>query len=303
MDLFPNLEPQPPEPVDPGALLQLGTSSFSTPDWIGPFYPVGTKPSEFLSVYARRYPVVEIDATYYGVPRARTVAAWDRKTPSWFRLCAKFPRDIVHGGVGPRPDPDVVLDPEATGPVVREFLDVMAPLGAKLGPLVLQFPRFASGSLGPGEFRDRLDAFLGGLPESVRVAVEIRNRSWLTPDFARLLARHRAALVLSDYVAMPLGDELEQILDPVTTDFAYVRLLGDHREMDRLTSTWEREVVDRTDRLRRWSGVLVRLLERRVPTLVFANNHYAGHAPATLEKLRGLVREALEGDSLDPGIE
>ena len=69
------------------------------------FYPKGTRPGDFLAHYADRFATVEADNTYYAVPEPRLVEGWVRKTPDDFILSAKFPRSIVHGGEGPRPDP------------------------------------------------------------------------------------------------------------------------------------------------------------------------------------------------------
>ena len=304
MDLFPDLPGAqgPPEPLsrEPGPI-RFGTSSFSNRDWVGPFYPPGTQPRDFLRAYARRYDTVEIDATYYGVPAPGTAARWARAVPEGFLVAAKFPREIVHGGAGPVPDPGLVLDPDETYAIRDAFLDAMALLGAKLGPLLLQFPYFPKAIFpSAGPFLAKLDRFLRDLPPGPRVVVEIRNRAWLTPRFTRLLAERGAALALTDHVRMPHADELDPGLDPVTAGFAYVRLLGDHREMDRITSVWNREVVDRSPRLRRWAEVLVSLLERNVPALVYVNNHYAGYAPGTLDRLRTLIREAMEDNDPKP---
>ena len=120
--------------------VRFGTSSFSTKDWVGPFYPPGTKSADYLAAYARRFDTVEVDSTYYGVPAHTTVERWRDRTPDDFLLSAKFPRDIVHGGKGARPDRDTILVPELAEPVRDEFLEAMAHMGDKLGPLVLQFP-------------------------------------------------------------------------------------------------------------------------------------------------------------------
>src|SRR5206468_3839445 len=77
-------------------LVRFGTSSFSSEDWVGPFYPPGTAPGDFLRHYAHAFDTVEVDATYYAVPSARTVDGWVAKTPEGFLLAAKFPRSIVH---------------------------------------------------------------------------------------------------------------------------------------------------------------------------------------------------------------
>jgi uncharacterized protein YecE (DUF72 family) len=139
-----------------------------------------------------------------------------------------------------------------------------------------------------GPFLERLDAFLAALPRDFAYAVEIRNPTWLDARLADVCRVHRAALVLVDQEWMPHGDRVERRLDFETADFAYVRLLGDRKEIEALTTTWEREVIDRQASLERWAALLARLAARGLLTYVFVNNHYAGHAPATLRRLQAL---------------
>jgi len=241
-----------------------------------------------LAHYATVFDTVEVDSTWYALPSARVVAGWAEKTPAGFLLPAKFPRDIVHGGAKAAPDARLVLDPDATYEVRDTFLERMAVLGPKLGPLVLQFPFFnreAFPSAGP--FLERLDRFLRDLPRAgFTFGVEVRNRAWVTADLRAVLAKHGTILVLVDHAWMPQGDEVERRFDPVTGPLAYVRLLGDRTAIEKVTTTWEKEVLPPDGRLARWAALLVRLMDRGVKSLVYVNNHYAGHAPATVRRLR-----------------
>lgn len=273
--------------------VRLGTSSFSWEDWVGPFYPAGAKPGDFLRHYAARFDTVEVDATYYNIPSAATVAGWDEKTPAGFLLSAKFPRAIVHAGEGAKPDARQVLQPDPTYPIRDRFLRTMEPLGEKLGPLVLQFPYFDKQAFAaPDAFYARLDDFLGDLPSGFTYGVEVRNRAWLRPELAELCQRHRACLVLMDQAWMPHADEIEDRMPLVTGPYLYVRLLGDHKQIETLTTHWDKEVVDRSERLQRWAAFLARAVRHSAPMLVYVNNHYAGHAPATAQRLRTLLAEA-----------
>jgi len=286
--------------LSPGEIL-LGTSSWSEPTWEGVFYPAGTRPADYLSHYATRFRTVEVDATYYRVPDRRMTAAWARRTPADFVLSAKFTRTIVHGGDAETPDPSKLLKRDVVGRDVDAFLDAMQELGAKCGPLVLQFPRFAKKAFaGSTPFLERLDAFLETLPRGFRYAVEVRNREWLTEELASILRRHRAALVLVEMKNMPHPADVAKV-DVVTTDFVYARLIGDRRLTDVLSQgRWDRTTVDRSANLERW-GQLLRALRHRVPRLlVYANNHYAGYAPTTVEKLAELVGVALPAAGAPP---
>jgi uncharacterized protein YecE (DUF72 family) len=267
-----------------------GTSSWSHASWEGVFYPPGTPPAEYLGHYAREFPTVEVDATYYRIPDHRMVEGWARRTPEGFVLSAKFPRSIVHGGERQAPNPSRLLQPEHVAADVERFLANMALLGSKCGPLVLQFPYFNKRAFATrAPFLARLDAFLGTLPRTFRYGVEIRNRDWLDGELLALLRGHGVALVLVDLVYMPHPAELAETLELVTTDFVYVRLIGDRKAVEDATDTFDRIVLDMTPRLERWAPLLRALRERVTRVLVYANNHYAGHGPATVRQLRDLT--------------
>lgn len=270
--------------------LRLGASSWTAEGWLGSFYPEGTKSADYLGHYATRFDVVEADVTYYRIPSARMVANWRERTPPGFVMTAKFPRTIVHGGDGPRPDPARVLVPAAVGDDVANFLTVMRGLGDRLGPLLLQFPYFNQQVFrGPQEFLRRLDDFLGQLPTDCRYAVEVRNKNFVAQALLDVLRRHRSCLALVDLHYMPHPDAWEQGMDLATTDFGYVRLIGNREVTEAQTTVFDREYVDQSAGLARWASFLGRLALRLPVTFVFANNHYAGHAPATLHRLQQLL--------------
>lgn len=276
-------------PPAPGAL-RYGTSSWSEPSWVGSFYPAGTKPADFLARYAQRFDTVEADVTYYRLPSRTMVEGWARRTPPGFTLCAKFPRSIVHGGAGKTPDPECALRLEAVGGIVAEFLGVMGALGPKLGPLVIQLPYYnRSVFRGLDEFLARLEPFLAALPANGRFALEVRNKGWIGNELLGLLRSRGVALVLVDLVYMPHPADLALEQDLVTADFLYARLIGDRERIDALTSTFDAIVLDQTPRLLRWAELLRRLAPGVRETFAFANNHYAGHGPATIEQLAALV--------------
>ena len=277
------------------APVRFGTSSFSSTDWVGPFYPQGMQPGAFLTWYARSFDTVEIDATYYAVPSARLVDGWYEKTPDDFRICCKLPRSIVHGGRTARPDPGQLLVPDATYADRDEFLEVISRLSEKLDTILIQFPYF-NRTVFPsaGRFLERLDTFLGDLPkDGFRFAVEIRNKAWLTDRYRDLLARHGVILTLVDQAWMPHGDRVTEKFDVSTGPHQYIRLLGDRKQIEQITTTWEKEVLDHDSSMARWAKLIAQFLEQGQRTLVYVNNHYAGHAPATVRRLRTYVADLL----------
>lgn len=273
--------------------LRYGTSSWSEKSWVGAFYPKGMVPADWLTHYASQFDTVEADVTYYRVPDRRLVTGWVDKTPPGFVLSAKFPRSIVHCGAGPAPDPDRLLDLETCGADTEDFVTNMALLGERLGPLVLQFPYFNRKAFsGRGPFLDKLAAYLEYLPKEHRYAVEIRNKAWLRPDLLDLLRAHRVALVLLDLVYMPHPDRIEG-LDLLTTDFTYLRLIGDRKAVEERTKTFDRVVLDMSSRLDRWAELLKDFLPKVQVAYTYANNHYAGHGPETIRQLVERIPESL----------
>ena len=230
------------------AKLRIGTSSFATADWVGNFYPAGTPPQDYLARYAEKLDAVEIDATFYGIPAAKTVAGWRNKTPEGFIFAAKVPQTVTHEA-----DQDV-----ARGDL-DAFVGVMRHLGPKLGPLLFQFP-YVSKSRDPEEyasgarFLERLAALLAHLPDDLTFAVEVRNEKWLGPPLFDLLRTRKVALAFTDFYTVPGMPRIAARTEALTADFAYLRFLGHHREMDAVVEAkakaggrrWDAVVQDRS---------------------------------------------------------
>ncbi|MDE3091422.1 MAG: DUF72 domain-containing protein, partial [Chloroflexota bacterium] len=160
-------------------------------------------------------------------------------------------------------------------PETQQFLDAIALLGDKLGPLLLQFPyQFAP------DRRETLAQFLATLPTDFRYAIEVRHRGWLTDAFFDLLAQHRVAFALADYAYMPK-------VDRVTTDFTYIRWLGNRKDIP--DDHYESVRINRDPQLDRWGEVITRLADQGVTVWGFANNHYQGHSPATIRSIMARI--------------
>ncbi len=173
------------------------------------------------------------------------------------------------------------------------FLRSMDCLDEKLGPLLLQFGYFNKNAFASvNEFLTRLVPFLKKIPKGYRFAVEIRNKNWLVPAFVEALRDHGVALALVDHAWMPRPMQLFDRFDPIRADLAYVRWLGDRKGIEEKTKTWDKIIVNRTVDLGEWVEVLKKVHERKIQILAFANNHYAGYGPGTIEEFKGLWRRA-----------
>ena len=259
----------------------IATQGWNYPAWVGPFYPPGTRPAEFLSTYARAFRGVEVDSTFYAIPDARAVRAWSERTPPEFTFALKMPREVTH---------DRRL--RDADDVVHGFLDRARQLGSKLGPILLQMgPDFAPDEL------PAIEMFLPTLPDDIRFAIEIRQSRWMRaetlPHLLELLARHGVALALSDgrWIAR---ETMLELAERPTADFLYVRWMGPDREI----TDYSRVQFDRSEEMRAWSAALKSAANTR-DIFGFFNNHFAGHSPASAREMQRLLgQQPVEPEAL-----
>jgi uncharacterized protein YecE (DUF72 family) len=209
------------------AEIRLGTTGFAADGWPGSFYPEGMNPLDYLQYYSTRFDTVEIDSTFYRLPKVETVSNWALKTPPGFVFSLMVPRAITHDKI-----------PLDCHKEFELFISAAHILGEKLGPILLQFPHFnESVFTSSARFISRLNAFLNELPRGrYKFAIEIRNKDWLTPWLADQLREHNLALVLQDQLWMPRTEVLLEKFDPIIADFAIIRWQGDHKGHQSLPS-------------------------------------------------------------------
>jgi uncharacterized protein YecE (DUF72 family) len=230
--------------------LRVGTSGYNYAEWKGTFYPADLASSKMLAWYARHFSVVEINATFYRMPVARTLATWDVATPSGFTFVLKAPQRITH----------FARLVDVDGPV-RAFCDVARTLGPKLGPLFFQLPPNFKKDAG------RLADLLVLLPPGLRAAFEFRHPSWFADDvYERLRARNAALCV---------ADAAEGSTPTVATaDWGYVRL---------------RAVDYSDDDLARWMCTLREMGAKWSEAFVFFKHEATGSGPALVRRLMALT--------------
>lgn len=160
--------------------IHIGTSGWSYRHWMGGvFYPETLKAADQLPWYAERFDTVELDGTFYRLPKRETFATWCRKTPDGFRFALKANRYITH--MKKLKDPEQSLD---------RMLAAIGGLGDKLGPVLFQLPPSWKIDL------DRLQAFLSALPKRRGYAFEFRHESWFDDRVYAALERHAAAFCI-----------------------------------------------------------------------------------------------------------
>lgn len=199
----------------------IGTSGYQYPEWKGSFYPEKLPTTQMLSWYAQRMNTVEVNYTYYRMPNAKTLAAWDIATPADFRLTLKAPKRVTH---------DARLRDCAEN--VRYFIETASRLGPKLGALLFQLPPSFKQDL------PLLDEFLALLPDGTCAAFEFRHGSWLNEEvFARLRAKNFSLCIAdSETMATPIT---------ITADYAYFRL-RDEGYSDNDIADWANRIREAT---------------------------------------------------------
>ena len=194
--------------------VHAGTSGFSYDEWKGGFYPEDLPKDGMLAFYSERLPAVEINNTFYRMPKADMLTGWAEQTPEEFRFVLKASRRISHQ--------KKLVD---AGDDVAYLWKTSQALGDRLGPFLVQLPPWLKKDL------ERLGAFLEVVPEGMRIALEVRSSSWFDEETYDLLRRHGAALVVSDTGE---GDEPPVVR---TAPFGYARLRRIAYEEDEL-ATW-----------------------------------------------------------------
>lgn len=248
--------------------IRLGTQGWNYDAWVAPFYPVGTRPADYLAVYARAFDTVEVDSTFYAVPPVKTVRGWYDRTPEEFSFALKLPQEITH---------ERRLRDYAG--VAELFFDRARELGTKLGPVLVQLgPDF-----GPAEL-PALANMLPTLPRDIKFAIEFRQRAWINDGVLALLAEHGVALTLTDARWVPRKQMLALAGRP-TADFTYIRWMGGNRDI----VDYSRIQIDRSRELEQWAGVLATLAKVRVKVYGYVNNHFAGHSPQSVRELQRML--------------
>ena len=239
-----------------GAAIRIGTSGWEYAHWRGDFYPSDLPKGRWFEHYARHFDTVELNTSFYRLPRAEAFDGWRGKSPEGFAFAVKASRYLTH----------IKRLAEPMEPLER-FWSRARRLGDRFGPVLYQLPpRWA-----PNE--ERLAAFLAAVPRDHPQAVEFRDRRWYQPAVRGLLERAGVALCLHDMTgsappAEPAGP------------FVYVRFHGSGaryggRYPDEVLSAW-------AERVAAWSA-------EGMPVWAYFNNDIGGHAVRDALRLRDRV--------------
>ncbi len=246
--------------------VRIGTMGWSYEDWRGSFYEANLPASKMLEQYARTFSTVELDTTFYGVPRPTTLTGWKNAAPPRFLFSAKAPRAVTH-------ERRLVGASESA----RDFGDLLQEqLGKTLGALLIQLPPDFT-----ADERPALETFVQGiaLPSARKQTnplpwvVEFRHGSWAQTDVGAFLEAHNVSVATTE--RLDLGGPLR-----------YLRLLGTENSVAR----FDAKQFDKSDAIASWAERIQSARQTAAPDtpplLVYVRNFFEGHAPATIAALR-----------------
>ncbi|EPR43981.1 protein of unknown function DUF72 [Desulfovibrio sp. X2] len=240
----------------------VGTSGWSYAHWHGPFYPEDLGQDGELGYYARRFRSVEVNATFYRLPEAHTVRAWREQAGPGFVFACKASRYATH-----------MKKLKAPGRSTGKLFAVLREFGEALGPVLFQLPPRWSLNL------PRLRAFLAVLPEGLRCAFELRDRSWIVPSVLDLLEKAGAAFCIYELAGYRSPRE-------VTAPFVYLRL---HGPGDAYQGSYaDEELAD-------WAGAARAWLEEGRDVYCYFDNDQQGFAARDAARLRDLLADGPSG--------
>ncbi len=241
------------------AEVRVGCSGFMYDHWKGAFYPGDLPKREWFGHYAAVFDTVELNVTFYRLPKPESFRRWYERSPEGFSFSIKGSRYITH-----------VRRLEGTAEALGRFFEPALNLGEKLSVVLWQFPP------GFGPEPSRLEEFLRLLRDyrMVRHAFEFRHQGWIVPEVTSLLREEGHAFCMADWPAF--ANEL-----PVTADFVYIRRHGHGGRYDSCYSSGE---------LRSDAARIRAYLEKGLDVYVYFNNDAFGYAPRNATELKEMLR-------------
>lgn len=253
----------------------IGTCAWSKEDWRGIFYPEHLGQSHWLEFYSRYFRTVEVDSTFYRVPSAHALEHWLESTPADFTFSCKMPRRITHE-----------LNLRDCDEALGFFLDRIALLQPKLGPILIQLPAHFA----PKNDELALKSFLMKLPRrDFRFAVEFRHKGWHHPHLIHFFQKFGISWVWNDLSPLAETDRAPFEFVPETANFLYVRLMGDlatrYSKGGEPLHRYNSLLWPRTEALENWAAKISKHLTGEMRAFFYVSNHFEGCAPLTCQRI------------------
>ncbi len=241
--------------METAVTIRIGTSGWTYPHWKKIFYPVNWPKSKWLEYYAQHFDTVEVNATFYRLPKLKTFENWKSRTPDHFLWALKASKYITHT--------KGLKEPEEP---LERFYSVAAGLKEKLGPILFQLPPRLS--FDENEFRN----FCQSLNPSYQHALEVRHHSWISDRLFGILRKHNIAFCIADTAGRYPFHEV------VTADFVYIRLHGSQKLY---ASDYSGEELQTwAQKINKWGK----------DTYLYFDNDFGGYAVKNAKRLKEILK-------------
>ncbi|MFH1366728.1 MAG: DUF72 domain-containing protein [Patescibacteria group bacterium] len=236
--------------------IYIGTSGWQYKHWYEVFYPEDVKSDGLLQYYSQHFKSVELNASFYHLPKPEVFQGWYKKTPNDFLFSVKASRYITHI--------KKLRDFEEGG---TRFIEAAKELKEKLGPILFQLPPFLKAN------KEVLETAIKILPKDYKYAFEFRHGSWFTPEIYDILKKHNVALVMADSPNFPLKKE-------ITADFIYLRFHGSK-------SLYGSKYTE--EELNSWAKDIMAWQKQGMDIYAYFNNDAEGYAVENAKQLENLL--------------
>ena len=236
--------------------VRVGTSGWSYDHWRGRFYPEDLGTAKRLSYYCQKFDTVEVNSSFYHLPRETTFEKWRDSTPERFVFSVKASRYITH-----------VKKLTGVEEAVQRFIERATRLGSKLGPILWQLPPQLKRN------DEKLEGFLSVLPESFEHVFEFRDRSWICQEVVDLLDRYDAS-----FCSISSPEIVTDLM--VSGPIGYLRMHG--------RGSWYGSNYT-TDELRQWAEKIRDAFSRCDRWFVYFNNDANAYAVYNALELRSML--------------
>ncbi len=267
--------------------IRYGTCSWNYDSWVGLVYPHKERTAAaYLRHYAKEYRTVEIDSWFYRLPGRDDVESYLEQVDEDFRFTCKVTNSITLThlrGKPARPNEEFL-----SNALFDTYLSAIDPMLDRLDGIMLEFEYLNKTKMaGVDSFISRMEQFLGNIPGGLPVAIEVRNRNYLTDAYFDMLKHFKVRHVFSEKEYMPPVYQVYDRFRDALTDSAIVRLLGGNRaEIEQIADNkWDRIVSPRAD-IDQVRAMLQDMNSRGMNIIVNVNNHYEGSAPISITRIR-----------------
>ena len=254
-------------------MFYCGTCGFSYDDWVGVYYPPKLPRRNWLSFYAQEFNALELDSTFYALPRASVLESLVAKTGPGFLFSVKANQEMTH------------VRQQGHG-IFESFITTIQPLvqARKLGCVLAQFPYSFNCCQSNRDYLAKFRDYLVGLP----LVAEFRNAGWLNDDTFTWMRANQMGFCCVDEPRLP------GLLPPVarvTSDIAYVRFHGrNSAKWWQHEHAWERyDYTYKREELEDWIPKIAQISAVAKNTFIFANNHWRGQAVDTIRQVRSML--------------